>query len=985
MTKSKSIATQISRVKARIKLLELATMALALATFTLVFLSTEIVLDRLYILDRAFRLVAFWGYVAVAGAGLFFAMALAARPISDLYAARLVEKHHPHLNQSLITYIQMQAGDASGSEYAQQLIEERLSNDLKSADLRHVVRSRLFSLVVTAALVVAAFVGTSAAVAGRGFVVCLERAVVPFRSVAPPTKTRIVEISPGDTARLTGSDVAIVARMEGDIPAEARVYLSYEEGAWFFVDMKSERDGWKATVPGGQSSFRYFIAASDTRSDIHAVRVLPPPILTNVHASVDLPIYAGSKKRDYATGDIEVLPGSYVALRGTPNRRLRGAQVIFDHGEKVQMRLVGDERAIAEFNATRSAVYRVHLEDEYGLTNPVPQTFRIEVRDDRAPDVSIASPAPVHEFAPAGDVDIVVDAVDDYALDKVELILRRRGQKPSRIVLPRPSNGRTHQAFTAGDLGLRAGESLLYWAEAADHAPTPNRGRSAIHVLHCRASAAEALAAFDPLAKQLRDIAADPDERDRLGLETKTDPDPEREKKKQEALEKLAKIAEEQRRLSDELRKITSAQQDELQKVREDLKRLAADQKRTREESRELPARGVQRQEALADLLARELMEQRQRAEAIRRLLEKLAQDPKASPARRKAIAEAARRLDNAARRLDEASRSMADKSIGESLDRQSEASREMDAALAQLSEQRASEMSAADRKRLEELAEQQKMLRERTEDLRRKGELERLLDELKEAERAMQETQRSLQQGQGDSASDSADAAADRLEKAEEDAGQPEPAPDQVPEELALALAEQLRKILAAQKEINASTEGVDTRRAQILSKEDREKLEELGKREDELARDVADVRSQLEQESAEVYRFTLDAVRTDMLEVRELMAVRTRSDAYVRHIQEQIVKRLEELIDALKPAKGGGGGGGGGKPGPKVGLLAQLKMLRSIQRALESRTAAIRTRYDGRETVEIAPADKQILDRILQEQEDLRRLVTKLAEELK
>ncbi|MGH7818489.1 MAG: biotin/lipoyl-containing protein, partial [Candidatus Binatia bacterium] len=74
---------------------ELATLALALATFTLVFLSTEILLDRLYILDRSFRLVAFWGYVAVASAGLSFAFALAARPISDLYAARLVERHHP--------------------------------------------------------------------------------------------------------------------------------------------------------------------------------------------------------------------------------------------------------------------------------------------------------------------------------------------------------------------------------------------------------------------------------------------------------------------------------------------------------------------------------------------------------------------------------------------------------------------------------------------------------------------------------------------------------------------------------------------------------------------------------------------------------------------------------------------------------------------------------------------------------------------------
>jgi uncharacterized phage infection (PIP) family protein YhgE len=328
----------------------------------------------------------------------------------------------------------------------------------------------------------------------------------------------------------------------------------------------------------------------------------------------------------------------------------------------------------------------------------------------------------------------------------------------------------------------------------------------------------------------------------------------------------------------------------------------------------------------------------------------------------------------------------MSDKSVGESLDQQTEAAREMEAALNSLSEQLASEMTEADRKKLEQLAELQKKLRELTEDLRRRPEFDRL-EELRDAERAMQEAQRAMQQGQGDQASDSADQAAQKVEDAQDKADDgEEPLPDQVPEELALALAEQLRKILAAQKEINAGTAQVDARREMVLAKEDKERVHAMGKREDELARDVADVRSKLEQESAEVYRWTLDAIRTDMLEVRELMEERTRTDAYVRQMQEQIVKRLEELIEGLKPAAGGGGGGGGGgKPGPKVGLLAQLKMLRAIQRALEARTKAIRAKYDGKETAEIVPADKQILDRVLQEQEDLRRLTMKLAEELK
>jgi hypothetical protein len=107
---------------------------------------------------------------------------------------------------------------------------------------------------------------------------------------------------------------------------------------------------------------------------------------------------------------------------------------------------------------------------------------------------------------------------------------------------------------------------------------------------------------------------------------------------------------------------------------------------------------------------------------------------------------------------------------------------------------------------------------------------------------------------------------------------------------------------------------------------------------------------------------------------------------DAYVRNLQHQIERNLEELIEALKPGAGGGGGGGGGggKP-PKVGLKAQLMLLRSMQKNLEERTAAVRAKYGDRSPDELDWPDKEIVDRLLLEQEDIRRLTLKLAEVLK
>jgi hypothetical protein len=106
--------------------------------------------------------------------------------------------------------------------------------------------------------------------------------------------------------------------------------------------------------------------------------------------------------------------------------------------------------------------------------------------------------------------------------------------------------------------------------------------------------------------------------------------------------------------------------------------------------------------------------------------------------------------------------------------------------------------------------------------------------------------------------------------------------------------------------------------------------------------------------------------------------------ADAGIRGQQKLALKRLDQLLEALKPEKPGAApqqpmGGDmppdmppmpAGKPGDQLPPLAQLKALRALQADIAERTAAFdkahpdRTRLNDDETAELESLEKMQLD---------------------
>jgi len=113
---------------------------------------------------------------------------------------------------------------------------------------------------------------------------------------------------------------------------------------------------------------------------------------------------------------------------------------------------------------------------------------------------------------------------------------------------------------------------------------------------------------------------------------------------------------------------------------------------------------------------------------------------------------------------------------------------------------------------------------------------------------------------------------------------------------------------------------------------------------------------------------------------------------DAETARLQQQALRRLNQVVDALKEAaekmqqaKGGGGGsggeggsGGGGAPGDGIPPLAQLKLLRDLQKDINQRTETFKKEHPDPKKLE--EKDKAELRSIRNDQQDVAELIDEL-----
>ena len=219
-------------------------------------------------------------------------------------------------------------------------------------------------------------------------------------------------------------------------------------------------------------------------------------------------------------------------------------------------------------------------------------------------------------------------------------------------------------------------------------------------------------------------------------------------------------------------------------------------------------------------------------------------------------------------------------------------------------------------------------------------------------AAKSMKQASQSLGQSKAGQAGKQQEEALEDLEKARRELSETiAEIEETIQEEALIEIEAMLQTILQAQREINTETAQVaDKHGAEGYLRPQRLRLNGLAERQGQQAGQVGRIVDLLKKEGTTVvFPVMLEQIREDMTNVQSLLG-KHQAGLLTQSIQDDIIKNLLELIDALQKEisrrnSEGDQPPGDGDPGPSplVPPVAELKLLRALQKRINERTVQL------------------------------------------
>ncbi len=296
------------------------------------------------------------------------------------------------------------------------------------------------------------------------------RVLMPASEIAPVTRTRVLEVFPGNRVVARGKVLKMRVTLEGEVPA--RVWLVVSQTGGRVERRAAEREegsmvwavDWKWSETG-----HYWFEAGDGRSFARTIDVQLPAKVVARRLAVVPPAYTGLPGMSVA-GDAAwpVVPeGSAVTLEWTFDRGIERLSV---DRKDVEARATGKPEAwTLRGRVGGHAVWNAGWTDVRGLSDHGRVAF--DMRADEAPRVRLIQPTGDEELLVTRDevLRISFEATDDYGLAEVALF-RGTPEKPdARVVQKWQPKGASFKQMADVPLSrwVAAGESEAWFCVAA--------------------------------------------------------------------------------------------------------------------------------------------------------------------------------------------------------------------------------------------------------------------------------------------------------------------------------------------------------------------------------------------------------------------------------------------------------------------------------------------------------------------------------------
>ena len=316
------------------------------------------------------------------------------------------------------------------------------------------------------------------------------RVAHPLSGIEWPRRKEIEPLSGDAIIALGDSFTAEMRLVRGDRPS-VRGYLHWTaRGGSQSALMRRDADGvYRLTLDGIREPTRYYFSAGDdeTSPRPRLIRVVDRPELASIRLEASPPDYAAhlpTVRDSLDDREADVLEGSRVSLvmrtnkpitqSGESNVRLLPFE---GHEYVLPVEAEGDGRLSVSFVPSGSLKFEPAFTDAHGLKSRGGASYRLLVRPDEPPTISIQQPESLIEATVDATIVIKFKATDDVGVERVTLWAGRAGSSPQSIFerngVSAGSTSPEKEIIATYDWSLKAfgavtGEVIEYYAEARD-------------------------------------------------------------------------------------------------------------------------------------------------------------------------------------------------------------------------------------------------------------------------------------------------------------------------------------------------------------------------------------------------------------------------------------------------------------------------------------------------------------------------------------
>ncbi|MGA2173579.1 MAG: hypothetical protein ABSH38_01215 [Verrucomicrobiota bacterium] len=316
----------------------------------------------------------------------------------------------------------------------------------------------------------------------------LLQAVLPrfldARGDHPPFSRLKITVTPGAASVLFGGQVEIHATASGRPADKLWLVTKTSAGETRAIMFLAPDKSFFQTLASLREPAQYYVTDGQARSRRFPVQIQFTPQITQVEATMIFPDYTGKPAH---TGKLaeeaQALPeDTRVNFRVTSNRPLKSGVLELTPvlgGKQVEVNLQPDKEptvVAGGFNLTEAVAFNLSIRDVSGLSCAEPKRGRLNILPDRPPHLFVVEPGKDAVATPSTRVPVRVQATDDYGVTRVVWLrgLNRSIERPFKMSLALkggPKSVESAAAFDLARLGVRPGDVIDYYFEAADNYP----------------------------------------------------------------------------------------------------------------------------------------------------------------------------------------------------------------------------------------------------------------------------------------------------------------------------------------------------------------------------------------------------------------------------------------------------------------------------------------------------------------------------------